>query len=138
MGYSTEFKGELKFTKDITVKCLTKVKTFLGKDCREHPEWGELGLTYIDLELLEDLSGLKWDDSEKTYDLVEKVNLVIRETKKEFPDFGLEGTLLAQGEDISDRWQLVIIDGLATKLEIKLSGKPICCPNCGNDFMLEE
>lgn len=35
MGYTTEFKGELKFTTELTGKQLLKVKSFLGEDCRE-------------------------------------------------------------------------------------------------------
>jgi hypothetical protein len=54
MGYSTDFKGELKFTNDPTVKQLGKLQEFLGQDCREHPEWGATHMTYIDLELLDD------------------------------------------------------------------------------------
>jgi len=50
MGYSTTFKGELKFTTDLTGRQLVKVKSFLGQDCREHPEWGDLGMKYLDLE----------------------------------------------------------------------------------------
>lgn len=39
MGYTTEFKGELKFTTELSAKALAKVKSFFGKDCRQHNEW---------------------------------------------------------------------------------------------------
>jgi hypothetical protein len=45
MGYSTEFRVELKFTTDLTAKQLGKVKSFLGQDCREHAEWNKQDLT---------------------------------------------------------------------------------------------
>lgn len=118
MGYTTKFKGELKFTTKLTPKQLTKIKSFLGEDCRNHPEWNKNNLTYIDLELLDDLSGLKWNGSEKTYDLVEKVNLIIEEMQKEYSQFGLTGKLIAQGEDIEDRWCLKIIDGKAIQIPL--------------------
>ena len=137
MGYSTEFRGELKFTTDLTAKQLGKVKSFLGQDCREHPEWNKQNLTYIDLELLDDFSGLKWDGSEKTYDLVEKVNLIIDELQKEYPEFGLTGKLMAQGEDIEDRWWLQIVNGKAIEVPIEIKGKKITCPHCGEEFILE-
>ena len=137
MGYSTTFKGELKFTTDLTAKQLGKVKSFLGEDCREHPEWGATGMTYIDLELLDDFSGLKWDGSEKTYNLTEKTNLIIDEMRKEYPEFGLEGKLLAQGEDIDDRWILSIEDGKAVEKKIEIKGQKVKCPHCDETFILE-
>jgi len=143
MGYSTNFDGVLKFKSVLTPEQIAKVRSFLGEDCREHPEWeGSRGLTYIDLKFLgrrnnEDFSGLEWNGSEKTYQLVEKVNLIITEMRKEYPDFGLEGSILAQGEDIDDRWILSIENGLAVEKMLGIVGKEIQCPNCGNHFTLE-
>lgn len=138
MGYSTEFKGQLKFTTELTGKQLLKVKSFLGEDCREHPEWGATGMTYIDLRLLDDFTGLEWDGAEKTYDLVEKVNLIISEMQKEYPDFGLTGQLVAQGEDIDDRWVLSVVNNVATREEVVMTGEKVTCPHCGEDFRLEK
>ena len=138
MGYSTEFKGELKFTTELTGKQLLKVKSFLGEDCREHPEWGATGMTYIDLELLDDFTGLKWDGSEKTYDLVYKVNLIIAEMNKEYPEFGLVGELMAQGEDFDDRWVLKAEGYTAKREDIVMTGEKVTCPHCGEDFRLEK
>jgi len=138
MGYSTEFIGELLFTKELKASEIVKIKSFLGRDCRAHPEWNAKHLTYIDLELTDNLSGLKWDGSEKTYDLVEKVNLIIDMMKKDYPDFGLNGSLLAQGEDITDRWMLSIDEnGKAVQNKIEIKGKKITCPHCQENFILE-
>ena len=138
MGYTTTFSGELKFKNDLSNKALGKLKSFLGEDCRDHPEWGRTDLTYIDLELTDDFSGIKWDGSEKTYDLVDKINLLITEMGKEYPEFGLEGELLAQGEDFKDRWMLVMENGEAKHREIKIVGKEVECPHCGEKFILEK
>jgi NAD-dependent DNA ligase len=138
MGYSTEFSGELTFTKELTAKQLAKVKSFLGEDCREHKEWGDTDLTYIDLELLDDFSGLKWDGAEKTYDLVEKVNLLVKNVQKDYPDFGLTGMLSAQGEDPTDRWVLVMENGKAVERKSVVKGKKVTCPHCDEEFLLEE
>lgn len=137
MGYTTTFKGELKFTKELTGSQLAKLKGFLGEDCRNHPEWDGGNMTYIDLELLDDFSGIQWDGSEKTYDLEKKVNLVIKQMQSEYPDFGLEGKLRAQGEDIEDAWWLVIVNGVAVRKDIELTGRKIECPHCGEHFILE-
>lgn len=137
MGYTTKFVGELKFTKELTDSQLAKLKTYLGEDCRSHPEWGSPNMSYIDLELLGDFSGICWDGSEKTYDLEQKVNLVIEQMQKEYPDFGLDGKLRAQGEDIEDLWWLTMINGVAERKDIELTGRKVECPHCGEHFILE-
>ena len=137
MGYSTSFSGALKFKKKLTASQIVKVKSFLGEDCRKHPEWGDTNLSYIDLQLTDDFSALEWDGSEKTYNLQDKVNLIIREMKKDDPDFELEGNLLAQGEFIEDKWSLVIESNTAFRRDIALTGTRIKCPCCNEYFMLE-
>lgn len=104
MGYNTEFQGGLKIKGSITPELLDKIDSFLGEDCRNHPEWGGNDLTWIDLERCEDT--LYWDGGEKTYDLPEKIQLIMDNMRKDFPDFGLEGKMVAQGEDFDDRWIL--------------------------------
>lgn len=139
MGYSTSFKGELKFTKELKASELAELNKFLGEDCRDHPEWNAKNLSYIDLELTKDFTGLQWNGAEKTYDLVEKTNVLIREMKKVCPNFELTGELLAQGEDVGDVWILAIENGVAKEKTIDLSHKKkVKCPHCRNEFFLEE
>lgn len=137
MGYNTEFKGVLTFNSDIKVGALRKLTTYLGEDCREHPEWDRPDLTYINLEITEEYVGLQWNGAEKTYDLVDKVNLVIREMQKKFPEFALEGELVAQGENMNDRWILKMENNVAVKKSIVITGEIITCPHCGEKFVLE-
>lgn len=137
---TTEFKGELKFNKKITVEQLGLVKSFLAEDCRDHPEWepASKGINYINLSFLDDFSGIQWDGSEKTYAMEKLVNVIIINVQKKFPDFGLTGKLLAQGEEIDDRWELVIgKDGLAYRKNIHIEGTKIMCPHCEEYFHLE-
>jgi len=139
MGYSTSFTGELKFAEELRASELASLNKFLGEDCREHPEWGSHNLTYIDLELTKDFTGLKWNGAEKTYDLVEKVNLIIENMKEVYSDFELTGELLAQGEDVGDVWRLVIENNVAYERKIDLSHKrKVTCPHCEEEFFLEE
>jgi hypothetical protein len=140
MGYTTKFKGELKFVHEPTVAQLKKLNSMFGEDCREHPEWDAKDLSYIDLKLADDLSGIKWDDgTEKTYHMERLVNVVITEMRKQFPDFALAGKLLAQGEEIEDRWELAIwTDGLAYKRDLPMPGKKVKCPHCRESFYIEE
>lgn len=138
MGYSTEFQGELKFTRELTSEQLDALSDMLHEDCRDYPEWEAPGLYYIDLELTADESGLQWDGSEKTYFMDQLVNVVITQMRKRWPDFGLTGSLMAQGENIEDRWMLFIgEDGLAHKQSVVMTGKTITCPHCDERFELE-
>jgi NAD-dependent DNA ligase len=139
MGYTTEFSGELLFTEELKASELAELNKFLGEDCREHPEWENTSLTYIDLELTKNFDGLTWNGSEKTYDLTEKVNLVIERMQKVYPGFGLTGELLAQGEEVGDVWRLVMKNNVAYEVRIDLSHKKkVTCPHCDEEFFLEE
>lgn len=145
MGYTTEFKGALRFTEELTASQLAEVSKFLGEDCRIHPEW-EVGLSnvggdlyYIDLELTEDFSGLRWNGIEKTYSLDKLVNVVIVNMRKLYPSFGLEGFMTAQGDEAGDRWTLVIQeDGLAHHVDTPPAGEPLTCPRCEERFYMED
>lgn len=143
MGYSTTFKGELKFTSELSAAALLKLQSFFDEDCRDHPEWGAdaAGLTYIDLEFTKDGKGIKWNGAEKTYDLTEKINLVVGLMKKEFPEFGLTGSMTAQGEDIDDRWHIITSppaqDGYVQMQDAVMNGRDVECPHCKKSFVIE-
>jgi hypothetical protein len=139
MGYTTQFDGALKFTTDINIKQLAHIKQYMGEDFRDHPDWEKPDsyMNYIDLVILDDYSGIKWSGAEKTYGMVESVNFIIDEMKKLWPDFGLEGEMTAQGEEIKDVWKLVMENGRAIKKEIILEGTIVTCPHCEEEFVLE-
>lgn len=142
MGYTTVFKGALKFKGDATVPQLQALKAMFGEDCREHPEWepGDKWLSYIDLKLTDDFTGIEWDDeTEKTSPMDALVNVVLRQMRKTWPDFGLVGELTAQGEEFEDRWRCVIgEDGWAKRVEWPRVGKIVQCPGCSCRFAVEE
>jgi hypothetical protein len=128
MGYTTDFQGKLEFTTDLNADQLDKVRSFLGEYCGHHPEWDvpeDLQGMVIDLELTDDNNGLQWDVSEKTYYMVEAVNVIILNMRKEMPDFSLKGKFIAQGDDIGDTWELLIENGFAIKKEIPQTGDKI-------------
>ena len=137
MGYSTQFEGELKFTTELTATQLGKVNSFFGEDCRDHPEWvGAEGLYGVDLELLKDFSGLRWNGAEKTCGLVQVINMIVMNMREQWPNFGLKGKMLAQGDEVGDLWELVIgDDGLAYKRKVAINGSIIECPHCCSEFL---
>jgi hypothetical protein len=135
MGYSTKFTGELKFTTEASAPQLAALKAIMGEDCREHPEWNAPNLYYIDLELNDDFTGIKWDGAEKTYKLENLVNVLLRVMREKWPQFGLTSALSAQGEDMEDRWELQMgEDGLAHKMEVAMTGKIVTCPITGQSI----
>ena len=136
MAYSTEFKGTLKFNRNLSHTELARLKSILGEDCRDHPEW-EIAydripcwdtstqyadLSHMDLGLNEGFDGIEWNRSEKTYDLVDKVNLITSLMREVIPDFQLTGLLEAQGEELNDKWKLVVCeDGWAERQEVQMN-----------------
>ena len=141
MGYSTTFKGVLKFKAEPTVSVLRALKTWLGEDLRElAPEYAEKNqVNYIDLELTEDFAGLQWSGAEKTYGLVAAVNWIIDMMRDQvLADFTLTGELTAQGEDADDRWILRMVGGRAVEIKIPVTGEKMTCPECGHQWRLNE
>jgi hypothetical protein len=141
MGYDTRFTGTLKFSAPITVQMLAKLNTMFGEDARKVSDLpdGDREYGYIDLVVSKDFSGIEWDSgTEKTYYLEKSVNVVLREMRKEWPEFGLTGQLMAQGEDMEGRWALVMEDdGMAHKRKVAITGQRVKCPDCGHKFILE-
>ena len=130
MGYTTQFKGELKFTNELSAKQINTLDKMFKEDSRNHPEWEVKDLYYIDLEFNDDYTGIRWDGSEKTYGMTEIVNLIITQMRKQWPDSGLSGTMVAQGEELEDRWTLTIgDDGFAYKTMVAITRKLITCPH---------
>ena len=138
MGYTTNFDGKLKFKEELTASQIAMLDGFLGKDRREIG-FAEDNDTYetdgeywyhIDLEFTEDYAGLRWDGSEKTYGMDCIINFITKQMRNKFPKFELVGELNAQGEDADDRWKLIMVDGKATKKELKIIYKEGVCPKC--------
>jgi len=144
MGYATKFTGILKFTKELKASEIAYLSKMLGIDFREAP--GLLRLIdavapsqyAVDLEFTKDYSGLQWSGIEKSYNMEKQVELVIRYMQSRFPDFGLEGHMYAQGEDIDDSWILSIKDNKVIKTMNPHKGQKVQCPYCDEYFYLED
>lgn len=138
MWYSTNFDGVLYFKTPVANNDLAFLNTILWADVREHPEWNDVNnLTRIDLELLEDFSGIKWDWSEKTYDMEEKIKLIIRLMRERDAHFMLSGILSAQWEEPDDRYDIVVEGGNIYRKEYKLVWI-VQCPHCWESFNPKE
>ena len=146
MGYCTTFKGELKFTQPISSEALGYLNGFLGKEHRDIgldgddicPKGYGSYWYYIAYELLPDFSGICWNKAEKAYDMEHVANFLIDKMRDKFPDFGLTGKLVAQGENIDDRWELAIENGRAVKKETPPFGMAVICPHCQGKVYVDE
>lgn len=140
MGYSTQFKGTLSFTEEVTGPQLARLGEILGEDRRDHAEWNVPGDTFwchVDLEVTSDFTGIRWNDSEKTHGMDELVRLVIRLMRERWPDFGLSGRMDAQGDELGDVWALTVEGGSVTKIKYALVGREVECPECEARFVLD-
>lgn len=141
MGYSTQFKGELKFTREPTAKELAFIKSMFHVDDEQAKELGLVGaehISYVQFEFTDGFDGIRWDGSEKFYKAVEAVNFVIDNAKAHCNGLSLTGSLAAQGDEPDDRWILVIgDDGRATRSEQPVVGQKITCPHCQAKFLLK-
>lgn len=124
MGYSTSFEGVLKFSTSITRMELDFINKLINDE------------QCFDVEITEDFSGLRWDGSEKTENMVKNINVLIGYVTEKYPDFSLTGELRAEGEESDDRWILRMEDNKAVKIYIENTPDPIFCPHCGQDFFI--
>jgi hypothetical protein len=142
MGYTTEFRGELKFTSELRKSEIRYLANeVLEQDYRDHPEWklsDGADLDCIDLELTDEWDGFRWSGAEKSRRMVKQVNAVIELMRRIKPDFGLTGELQANGEEMDDRWVLAIEDGKAVRRDVKIEGSVYRCPHCGGEMMTSE
>jgi len=121
MGYNTDYIGKIGFSNPLTEEQMTELDKFLGEDVRDHKEWerdSDRGLTWIDLDFTDDGLGIEWNGSEKSYEMKDKLNLILRNMRKLYPEFGFTGELLAQGESIEDRYVIKFTGPNGTAVEI--------------------
>lgn len=134
MGYTTEFEGVLKFSDDISLKEYVAIEKLL-EDGRNGDAMYD---GWIQLEISDDRSGIQWDGTEKFYHAEDAVNFIINKMRERWPNFSLHGEMIAQGENISDRWILRIgDDGCAHRVELVTSSKALECPYCAHQFYLD-
>ena len=145
MGYTTTFQGALKFTKELTMPELRHLQRVLGKDARSGLPADAVKfidkawlLDYIDLKVAPGYDGVCWNGQEKSYRMEYQVAFVLAYMRATYPDFGLSGYMDAQGEDIDDRWQLVIQDGQPVVVQKSPKGRKVRCPHCETEFYIDD
>ena len=140
MGYNTEFEGEIKFSREITVPELRIIQATIDAsdvgeiaDMCKYQKKDDDEFRYLDLELTNDFTGIKWDGSEKTYYMVTSLNVFFHAIRQRIPDMSFNGRMDAQGEEVEDVWTIEVKDGVARRVEVE---KPHMtqCPECDRWF----
>jgi hypothetical protein len=91
----------------------------------------------------EDGHAIEWNGVEKFYSSAEWMAYLIEhflgpipKAKAELPfqqTHTLNGDILAQGEEISDRWKLIVKDGHVSVSTVEVCGV-VECPECGHKW----
>lgn len=141
MGYSTDFTGELKFTREITIDELRVIGEILEEENDAEELAAATGYqpkpddrySCIDLEVTDDFTGIKWNGNEKTYYMITSLNVVLHAIKQKIPDLSLTGSMFAQGEEVGDVWGIEIKEGVAVHVDV-VKPPMTKCPHCREWF----
>ena len=115
MGYTTEFRGQFDFSRDLTIKEKNALDEINEKDWRDDTSRPDPDSYYCQWASNNDGTALLWDGSEKFYAYVDWLEWLI-ETFFEPRDIKLNGEIIWYGEDPTDTGKLVVKDNV---LEVK-------------------
>ncbi|MCP4444510.1 MAG: hypothetical protein GY811_04085 [Myxococcales bacterium] len=118
MGYSTNFEGTIHI-ENISVVLICDLNPFMGADKRDlvgkvltEEEAAGLDFYHFDVALSEKMDGMVWNGMEKTYGMADILNFLRVKLGLTFRE---GDRLLAQGERITDRYFLVVRNGVVVK-----------------------
>lgn len=137
MGYTTNFTGQLEFSRPLTVIEYNEIEA-MNEDadrCYKYTDKDTIPESYMQWISNKDGTALIWDGSEKFYNYIHWLRWLIKHYFKP-RGIDLHGTLRWQGEEVGDVGIIKVVDGKVTseKLDIKLTE----CPQCGHKFENEE
>jgi hypothetical protein len=117
MGYTTLFKGEIEISPPLTPEQSAEVQAFCderhGGNLHVHP--GMPGF-YCDYLVAEDGASIGWNGSEKSYEMVYWLRVLIGHF---FVKWGrtLNGEMLARGERFDDVWTIAVRNNVVSRKE---------------------
>lgn len=142
MGYNTDYTGVIGFSRELKGSEITHLEPYLHSqyDRREDPNnTDNVGdFNWIDLEFSGDFMGLEYNGSEKSRNMEGQLQFAINRLVEKAPDVMCNGEMLAQGEEHDDRYKIIVTNNKVTVKKIVLKGKKVVCPNCNEEFILEE
>lgn len=139
MGYSTDFTGQLNFSRELTLREYKELQKMNDEPdyCKEYTETPEtMPEAYMQWVSNDDGTALVWDGNEKFYDYVHWLRWLIKHFLKP-KGIDLNGTLQWQGEEVGDVGVIKVVDNKVTTEKLTIKGL-VECPNCGHTFKADE
>jgi hypothetical protein len=137
MGYTTNFNGQLEFSRPLTVIEYNELSA-MNEDpdrCYKYTDKGEIPDSYMQWVSNKDGTALEWDGGEKFYNYTHWLRWLIKHYLKP-RGIDLNGTIRWQGEEVGDVGTITVLDNKVTsqKIDINLTE----CPQCGHKFENEK
>jgi hypothetical protein len=132
MGNSISYTGEFFFTTELSDAQRERLESYfdiVGIDGISHK-------AHIAFEYTLNEDGIQWTVTDHNYYIDEILNYLIDSMQIEYPDFGLEGEMLVQGEDVNDRYLITIVDGRAISLGLNYGTTYVECPKCKHKHLI--
>lgn len=114
------FKGNLYFKQPLSYKEVKLFDTFkedfISGDTLKYTKEDIIDFEF---DLSYDNTYMYWDNSENTSDFYNKIKLFIKFMVENSPTFELNGELIGQGEDIDDRFKIIVDKNVVTESYIE-------------------
>ncbi len=115
MGYTTEYSGELDIEPPLPAETVAAINEFCTT--RHDPGYTEEQPSiWCDWEVQPDGASIGWNGTEKSYMMDKWLPILIRDFIEPTGSV-VNGAMEAQGEDMGDRWTLVVTDNVVTRKE---------------------
>ena len=122
MGYTTDFKGSLKFNKPLTIRQLKTIQEFDGKRPRSNLYVGStMPDSWCDWAVDDLGESIAWNGSEKSYHMFEWLMWLRSNLLSAWGIVLLDGIIEASGEERNDRWAIICKDGILKKVKGKIT-----------------
>jgi hypothetical protein len=124
VGYTTKFSGQVAIEPPLTGEQVLFLQHFAGQDHRKSGYMNVPGY-YCQWEPDAEGTALEWDGGEKFCDSVEWMrylitNFIAGGRHEYFPTpRTVNGTILAQGEEASDVWRIIVVNNVVLKQTLK-------------------
>lgn len=120
MGYTTEFDGKFKFSKELTMSQYKTLKDFAeqrhGDNLKEHEECPSFYCQWVPTD---DGKYLEWDGNEKFYSYIEWLEILIEKFFNPWK-IKLNGEVTWEGEESGDLGKIVVKNNVVTAKQARI------------------
>lgn len=114
MGYTTKFHGQIKVDPPLGPAACAMLREFSQtRHCEIGQEWPSMYCQWVPTT---NGDAIEWNGGEKFYGSLEWMRYLIENFLQSYT---LNGEIIAQGEDMMDRWLLVVKDNKVSRRKLK-------------------